>query len=77
MKCVHGTVEEVNEYVKGFDESSYIWSQDKYVYLEQFLTYSRSLNPDEMLALDMPCLYAEVPKIAPTLVQFREKVLLL
>lgn len=48
------TCREALEYFKMYDKYSYIWLDDKKLFLERFLKYGRALTPDEIENLEDP-----------------------
>lgn len=48
------TCREALEYFKLYDKYSYIWLDDKKLFLERFLKYGRALTPEEIENLDTP-----------------------
>jgi hypothetical protein len=68
------------EYSKGFQHHSYLWLDDRQVFLKQFLMYSRQLTPEEMDIVTASAANEELPGLKespPTTKQFKDQVIVL
>jgi dynein heavy chain len=68
------------EYSKGFDHYSYLWLEDRQVFLKQFLMYGHQLTPDEVDIVTAAATNEELPGLKespPTIKQFKDQVITL
>lgn len=62
------------DYIKKFDEYSYLWLDDRQEYLRQFLLYGRQLTPEELDILKDENRAGEIKQTPPTTEQFKEQI---
>lgn len=62
------------DYVKKFEEYSYLWLEDRQEFLSQFLLYGRQLSPDEADLVKDEQRASEVKESPPTIDQFKEQI---
>lgn len=68
------------EYSKGFDHYSYLWLEDREVFLKQFLMYGHQLTPEEVDTMTATATNGELPgpkESPPTTKQFKDQVIML
>jgi dynein heavy chain len=66
------------EYSKGFDHHSYLWLEDRQVFLKQFLLYSHQLTSEELEIATAAAANEELPGLKesrPTTKQFKDQVI--
>lgn len=64
---------QAGEYCENFKESSYLWLEDREIFLQQFVTYGRKLTAEEVELIAIGNDGAP-EEHSPTLSQFKEKV---
>lgn len=62
------------DYIKKFDDYSYLWFDDRQEYLRQFLLYGRQLTQDELDILKDENRAGEIKEIPPTIEQYKEQI---
>jgi dynein heavy chain len=65
-------------YSKGFEHHSYLWLEDRQVFLKQFLMYSHQLTPEEVDIVTAAAANEELPGLKespPTTKQFKDQVI--
>lgn len=62
------------EYIKNFDDYSYLWLDDRQEVLRYFLLYGRQLTPDELDLLKDETRAEEIKQTPPTIEQFKEQI---
>lgn len=62
------------EYIKKFDDYSYLWLDDRQEILRNFLQYGRQLTQDELDLLKDENRAEEIKQSAPTTEQFKEQI---
>lgn len=65
--------QQANEYCLGFESYSYLWLDDRQMYMDQFITYARQLTMEEMDLVNLGDSLAPKP-VAPTMAQYKEQV---
>lgn len=66
------------EYKNSFSHHSYLWLDDRHVFLKQFLMYSHQLSPEELETVANAAANEELPGLKetpPTTLQFKEQVI--
>ncbi|XP_054276549.1 dynein beta chain, ciliary [Macrosteles quadrilineatus] len=73
MESVKSVMEEANEFCSGFEVYSYLWLDDRMMYMQQFLMYGRQLNIEELelLAVGDACAPESTP---PNMDKFKEQI---
>lgn len=61
------------EYIKKFEEFSYLWLENRQEFLRQFLLYGRTLSPDELELLKDES-GPGIKETPPTIKQFKEQI---
>lgn len=62
------------DYIKKFDDYSYLWLDDRQEVLRQFLLYGRQLTQDELDLLKDENRAGEIKEASPTTEQFKEQI---
>lgn len=62
------------DYIKKFDDYSYLWLDDRQEVLRQFLLYGRQLTPEELDLLRDEMRSEEIKESRPTIDQFKEQI---
>lgn len=65
---------QAHDYVGSFENYSYLWLDDRQMFLQQFLLYGRQLDPEECERL--MCGEGEPNESPPTMEQFKEQVII-
>ncbi|EFA11309.2 dynein beta chain, ciliary [Tribolium castaneum] len=73
LQNVDQVIEEAYEFCDKFQTYSYIWLDDRKIYLEHFLTYSRQLTGEEIDWVNLKDSAAPKPN-PPKMEQFREQI---
>jgi dynein heavy chain len=73
LSNVDRVIEEAYEYCDNFQNYSYIWLDDRKIYLDHFLTYSRQLTGEEIDWVNLKDSAAPKPN-PPKMEQFREQI---
>ncbi|XP_069077648.1 dynein axonemal heavy chain 11-like [Pleurodeles waltl] len=70
MNRVHKVIVDIKRYQRSFNKYSYLWTDDRYEFMNQFLLYGRFLTAEELE------LYAdyELQKCSPQLENFKEQI---
>lgn len=66
------------KYKNSFDHHSYLWLDDRHIFLKQFLTYGHQLSPEELEIIATTAANEEFPglkEMPPTIEQFKEQVM--
>jgi dynein heavy chain len=66
------------EYKNSFDHHSYLWLDDRHIFLKQFLMYGHQLSPEELEIMATAATSEEnlgLKESPPTTLQFKEQVL--
>lgn len=62
------------DYIKKFDDYSYIWLDDRHEHLRQFLLYGRQLTQEELDILKDENRAGEIKESPPSIEQFKEQI---
>jgi dynein heavy chain len=65
------------KYKNTFEHHSYLWLDDRHVFLKQFLMYGHQLSPEELEIVATAAVNEELPglkEMPPTIAQFKEQV---
>ncbi|XP_072155544.1 dynein beta chain, ciliary isoform X1 [Bemisia tabaci] len=73
LDSVENGTSEANEYCLGFESYSYLWLDDRQMYMDQFITYARQLTMEEMDLVNLGDSLAPKP-VAPTMAQYKEQI---
>lgn len=66
------------EYKNSFDHHSYLWLDDRHIFLKQFLMYGHQLSPEELEIIATTAANEELPglkEMPPTIEKFKEQVI--
>ncbi|XP_075210990.1 dynein heavy chain at 93AB [Lycorma delicatula] len=74
IEGVEKSLNEANEFCGGFENYSYLWLDDRDLYMEQFLTYGRQLTIEELEAMAMGEVIEPPKPMSPSMANFKEQI---